>query len=186
MSIISIVIISIGLAMDAFAVSLSSGMVLKKLRASNALKIALFFGGFQGGMTLLGWAMGFKFKVYIESIDHWIAFIMLSIIGGKMIYEAFNEDSEEEKDPLKTSVLVLLAIATSIDALVVGVSFAFLEVDILSASLIIGGITLVLCYIGVYVGKRFGDLLNKNAEIFGGVLLIIMGIKILLQHTGIL
>ncbi|WBW95167.1 manganese efflux pump MntP [Oceanirhabdus sp. W0125-5] len=183
----TIFIIAVGLAMDAFAVSITSGITIKKLKVRHALKIALFFGVFQGVMPLIGWALSIKFSDYIESVDHWIAFILLGCIGVKMIREAFdNEEDESKKNPLDLKTLTILSIATSIDALVVGVSFAFLEVNILYATFIIAVITYVICFIGVLIGKKFGELFNKKAEIFGGVILVLMGIKILLEHLGII
>jgi putative Mn2+ efflux pump MntP len=175
--------------MDAFAVSVSSGMS-HKLSVRKALIIAAYFGGFQALMPLIGWAVGFSFQGYIKTVDHWIAFILLGFIGAKMLYEVITEKKEEPSDlerlaskkVLSHKVLLLMAIATSIDALVVGVSFAFLKVDIFLSVLLIGVITFVISAAGVLIGKKFGDLLGKGAEILGGIVLIGIGLKILLEH----
>ncbi|ATD55600.1 manganese efflux pump MntP [Clostridium chauvoei] len=200
MGFLSILMTGIGLSMDAFAVALAKGMNLKKDLLKNAVKIALFFGLFQAVMPLLGWWAGRYFESYIKSFDHWIAFILLGIIGGKMIYESFNGEKEdenlnneieeevsitevyEEKDELNNKNLIILAIATSIDALAVGVSFAFLSVNIVPAITIIGLTTFVLCIVAVLVGKKLGNLLQRYAEIIGGVILILIGTKILIEH----
>ena len=186
MTLSSIIIIAFGLAMDAFAVSITSGILIKDLKVRHALKIALFFGVFQGVMPLIGWALSIRFSEYIQNIDHWVSFLLLGYIGIKMIYEAIKNDEDDDsgKNPLDLKVLTILSIATSIDALVVGVSFAFLEVNIIYAAVIIGIITLLCCFIGVIMGKKFGELFNKKAEIFGGVILVLMGIKILIEHLG--
>lgn len=204
MDILSIVLIAIGLAMDAFAVSVTNGIIIKDLKISHALKIALYFGVFQALMPLAGWLAGSQFKDYIISIDHWIAFGLLTFIGGKMIREAFNEVDEEAKttegmcevavstqgtvceNPLRMGRLLILAVATSIDALAVGVSFAFLRVSIVWSAVIIGLITFAICFAGVYIGNKFGGLLKKKAEIIGGLILICIGLKILLEHMGII
>lgn len=187
MDLLSLIFLAFGLAMDAFAVSVAVGLKIPvKEKWKIALKAGLFFGIAQGVMPLFGWILGNGFSSYIESIDHWIAFVLLSIIGGKMIHEALNpdEDSDEEVDTgLKR--MFILAIATSIDALAVGISFAFLNVNIISAVLVIGIITLITSAIGVIIGKIFGDLFSGKAEIIGGVILIIIGLKILLEHLGL-
>lgn len=204
MNIITIVFTAFALAMDAFAVSVSKGMTLKNLTKGTAIKIALFFGGFQAAMPLIGWILGISFQGYIKAIDHWIALILLTILGGKMIYEfyenrkeAANEgneivseisttlDAEENnKSELSNKELTTLAIATSIDALAIGVSFAFLNVNIISSSLIIGIITFVVCFIGVIAGKKIGGIFKDYAELVGGIILIIIGINIFNEHTG--
>ena len=176
--------------MDAFAVSICKGLAMEKVNKKQAVVIGLYFGGFQGLMPLLGWALGISFQQYITSIDHWVAFVLLAFIGGKMIVEAVrDEDVEEigEKDlPLNHKELLLLAIATSIDALAVGISFAFLDIPILEAVIIIGCTTFVLSIIGVVVGNFFGTKYKKKAEIAGGIILLLIGLKILLEHLGIL
>ena len=204
MNIIIIVFTAFALAMDAIAVSVSKGMTLKNLTKGTAIKIALFFGGFQAAMPLIGWVLGISFQGYIKAIDHWIALILLTILGGKMIYEFYenrkesanegNEivseisttlDAEENnKSELSNKELTTLAIATSIDALAIGVSFAFLNVNILSSSLIIGIITFVVCFIGVIAGKKIGGIFKDYAELVGGIILIIIGINIFNEHTG--
>lgn len=202
MDILSIVLIAIGLSMDAFAVSVTNGIIIKDLKMSHALKIALYFGVFQALMPLAGWLAGSQFKDYITSIDHWIAFGLLAFIGGKMIREAFNEVEEEEvegmcevaistqgtacENPLRMGRLFVLAVATSIDALAVGISFAFLRVSIVWSAMIIGLITFVICFVGVFIGNKFGGLLKKKAEIAGGLILICIGLKILIEHMGII
>lgn len=183
----SIILISFGLAMDAFAVSITNGITIQCLKLRHALRIAIFFGGFQALMPVLGWLAGIGLKQYVESYDHWIAFGLLFFIGIKMIYEAIWIDEVEKKcDPLNILVLLGLAIATSIDALAVGVSFAFLKIDIVSPALIIGLITFLLSLAGVFIGNRMGDKLGSKMEILGGIILIGMGFKILLSHLGII
>lgn len=203
MSFLSIFMTAIGLSMDAFAVALAKGMSLKKNLLKNALKIAVFFGGFQAIMPFIGWFAGRYFRDYIGSFDHWIAFILLGAIGGKMIYESFKGEKENcsldeddianevsveeeliEEKGLSNKNLTLLAIATSIDALAVGVSFAFLNVSILPAISIIGITTFVLCMIAVLIGRKLGCILQKYAEVAGGIILILMGLKILIEHIG--
>ncbi|EPY2306954.1 manganese efflux pump MntP family protein [Clostridium sporogenes] len=197
MDLVSIILISIGLSMDAFAVSITNGAMISKVTVSEGIRIGLFFGGFQALMPLIGWSVGIKFESYIAVLDHWIALILLSIIGGKMIYDSVKESkdhkdeiacdySEGEKKCLNNKTLTFLAIATSIDALAVGVSFAFLKVSIISTISIIGTTTFVICFIGVMIGKKCGELLKKRAEILGGIVLIFIGIKIFIEHTNIL
>jgi len=185
MSIITIVLIGLGLAMDAFAVSVCSGISVKELKPRNGAKIALFMGVFQGMMPLLGWILGIGFKDFIEKYDHWIAFILLGFIGLKMLKEANDDDCQNISDPLANKVLLMLAIATSIDAMAVGLSFAFLKISIYLPILIIGAITFFVCFIGVYLGNRFGCMFKKKAEIAGGIILILIGFKILSEHTGL-
>jgi len=185
MSVISIFLIALGLAMDAFAVSLTVGMsTSRKERWTMALKASVFFGGFQGLMPLIGWAIGISFANYIEKIDHWVAFILLVLIGGKMIFEAIKEDdkSGKEEKGYSNKRFLILAIATSIDALAVGISFAFLNVNIISSVIIIAIVTFILSMIGVYLGKALGKIFGAKAEIIGGAILIIIGIKILIDH----
>lgn len=178
---IKILLISIGLAMDAFAISISSGLTIKKLKVQNAFKIALFFGGFQAIMPVLGWISGISIKNYIAGIDHWIAFGILSVIGIKMIYESVKIEKEKNKmNILNTKVLFILAVATSIDAFAVGVSFVFLSVAIIKPAVIIGIITFIMSFTGVFIGERIGHLFEDKIEIVGGLILIGIGIKILL------
>ncbi len=184
-------LMGVGLAMDAFAVSICKGLSMRKVNRKQALVIGLFFGGFQALMPLIGWALGIQFEEYIANIDHWIAFVLLALIGGKMIKEALeagDEDIEIEQmdPPLKIREMFLLAIATSIDALAVGVTFAFLNYPIVEAITIIGVTTFVISIIGVYVGNFFGNRYKKKAELAGGIILVLIGLKILLEHLGIL
>ena len=182
-------LIGVGLSMDAFAVSVCKGLNMHgKLNWRDTGLLALFFGGFQALMPFVGWALGRGFEQYITSIDHWIAFGLLAFIGGHMLWEVWKGDDEEaeEAGPLRLGELTLLAIATSIDALAVGITFAFLGVNIVSAITIIGCTTFVLSGVGVMVGYRFGLRYKKKAEIAGGVILIFIGLKILLEHLGIL
>lgn len=183
----SIILISIGLAMDAFAVSITNGITIQCLKLKHAVKIAIFFGGFQALMPLIGWLAGIGLKQYVESFDHWIAFALLLFIGAKMIYEAIWIDEVEKKcDPLNLVVLLGLAIATSIDAMAVGVTFAFLHIAIITPAIIIGLITFGLSLAGVFIGNRLGDRLGSKMEILGGIILIGMGTKILMSHLGYL
>ncbi|MDD4835158.1 MAG: manganese efflux pump MntP family protein [Lutispora sp.] len=184
MDTLTIVIIALGLAMDAFAVSVSSGITIKDLKPRHGAKIAIYFGGFQALMPIVGWFLGIGFKNYIEKYDHWIAFVLLGFIGAKMLKESMDGDCQHIPDPLKNKVLFMLAIATSIDAMAVGVSFAFLKTSIFSSSLIIGAITYVICFAGVYLGNKCGCVFKKKAEIAGGLILILMGFKILAEHSG--
>lgn len=200
MNIITIILTAFALSMDAFAVSVTKGMTLKNLTKGIAIKIALFFGVFQAAMPLIGWMLGISFQGYIKAIDHWIALILLSILGGKMIYEFYENRKEvtiekeelesevsitlEEEEELSNKELTTLAIATSIDALAIGVSFAFLDVNIVSSSLIIGLITFVICFIGVIAGKKIGGIFKDYAELIGGIILILIGINIFNEHTG--
>lgn len=186
MSLLSLFIIAVGLSMDAFAVSVCKGLALKKVTPSNAVTVGVWFGGFQAFMPLVGYLLGSRFESYITSVDHWIAFVLLSLIGGSMIHEAFSQKEEECQDAsLTPKAMLLLAIATSIDALAVGVTFAFLQVSIVPAVAFIGIITFILSVIGVKAGSIFGTRYQSKAELAGGIILILMGIKILLEHLGI-
>jgi len=180
MDLITIIFIAIALAMDAFAVSIVSGLTIKSLKIQNALMIALFFGLFQGIMPIVGWLAGLSFRDLISSIDHWIAFGLLGAIGCKMIYESSKmEGSKKNIDPLNLYILLILSIATSIDALAVGLSLSFLKVSIAFPAIVIGIITFSLSVIGVYIGDRFGHFFEKKIEIIGGLILICIGIRIL-------
>ena len=191
---IELLLIGVGLAMDAFAVSICKGLAMKKVKKAQALVIGLFFGGFQALMPFIGWVLGTRFQSYITSIDHWIAFILLGFIGGKMIYEALQKEEDEcgcgctEKTDAKLDLkeLFILAIATSIDALAVGITFAFLNYPIVEAITIIGVVTFLISVGGVYVGNFFGTRYKKKAELAGGIILVLIGVKILLEHLGIL
>ena len=183
MDIISLIFIAFGLAMDAFAVSITSGLTIKSLKIKNALKIAIFFGLFQAIMPIIGWLAGLSFRDYISSIDHWIAFGLLSVIGSKMIYESFHMESNKRKiNPLNVYVLLIFSVATSIDALAVGLSLSFLKVSIVFPALIIGIVTFLLSILGVYIGNRFGHYFERKIEMIGGLILIFIGIKILVEH----
>ncbi|MCC6544450.1 MAG: manganese efflux pump [Nitrospirae bacterium] len=187
MDIFTILIIAIGLAMDAFAVSIASGIAMKTLHVQRALTIGLFFGTFQAFMPVLGWFAGLRLRDMISSIDHWIAFLLLSAIGAKMIYEARKiEETEKEVAAFSIYILFVLSIATSIDALAVGLGFAFLDISIVTPVIVIGLVTFALSCIGVLIGGKFGHLFEKKIEIAGGIILIAIGTKILLEHFGVL
>lgn len=183
------VLIAVGLSMDAFAVALCKGLCMKKLNLRQGAVIALFFGGFQLLMPLLGWLLGKQFERVVTPVDHWIAFALLAYIGGKMIWEALRAQ-EDETCPvdgrLNYRELLLMALATSIDALAVGITFAFLQTPIGPAVVTIGGVTFILSLLGVVLGHRFGTRFRRGAEIGGGVVLILIGGKILLSHLGVL
>ncbi|MGN0736085.1 MAG: manganese efflux pump MntP family protein [Anaerovoracaceae bacterium] len=190
MGLFEIFMIGVGLSMDAFAASICKGLNMRRLNVKNMLVIGLFFGGFQALMPTVGWVLGKQFESYITSVDHWVAFALLAFIGGKMIYDVFVESDEdqygEKTDRLDMKEVLTLAVATSIDALAVGISFAFLQVEILKAVSVIGVTTFVLSVIGVAVGHMFGSKYEKKATLAGGIILILIGLKILLEHTGIL
>ena len=182
-------LIAIGLSMDAFAVSVCKGLSMPRLNIKQASVIAIFFGGFQAFMPAVGWLLGKQFEHYITSFDHWIAFILLAFIGGKMVYEAFaNKDNENpcELVTLDMKEMLLLSVATSIDALAVGITFAFLQVSILPSVTLIGCTTFLLAFGGVIIGNKFGDKFQSKAEIAGGSILILIGLKILVEHLGII
>lgn len=188
---IELFLIGVGLAMDAFAVSVCKGLAMRKVNKKQAVVIGLFFGGFQALMPFVGWALGIQFESYITNIDHWIAFVLLAFIGGKMIVEAIKpEDENVEIDqmdpPLDVKEMFLLAIATSIDALAVGITFAFLDYPIVEAITIIGVVTFVISIGGVYVGNFFGNKYKNKAELAGGIILVVIGLRILLSHLGII
>lgn len=187
----TLLLMGAGLSMDAFAVSICKGLSMRKVNKKQCLVIGLFFGGFQALMPFIGWVLGSQFEQYITSIDHWIVFILLGFIGGKMVVEAIREKDEAVEvgkmdSPLDLKEMFILAIATSIDALAVGITFAFLQVPIVEAVSIIGITTFVISVIGVYVGNFFGNRYKKKAELAGGIILILIGLKILLEHLGIL
>ena len=186
MGILELFLIAVGLSMDAFAVSVCKGLSVRKAEVKHALCVGAYFGGFQALMPLIGYLLGTQFESFIVSIDHWIAFVLLGFIGGNMIREALSKEEEKLDDSFSFKTMVTLAIATSIDALAMGVTFAFLRVNILWAVLFIGIITFVLSAIGLKVGNVFGAKYKCKAELLGGVVLILMGCKILLEHLGIL
>lgn len=188
---IELALIGVGLAMDAFAVSVCKGLGMRKVNKKQTFIIGLFFGGFQALMPLIGWALGKQFESYITSIDHWIAFLLLGYIGVKMMIEARKPEDEavevKEMDaPLDIKEMFLLAIATSIDALAVGITFAFLDYPIIEAITIIGVVTFVISVIGVYIGNFFGNKYKSRAEFAGGLILVLIGVKILVEHLGLL
>ena len=187
MSLWELLILAVGLSMDAFAVSVCKGLSVKKLKTKHMLTVGAYFGGFQALMPLLGYALGSRFSGYIERFDHWIAFVLLAFIGLNMIRES-REEAEEEKPytGINFKELFILAVATSIDALAVGVTFAFLQVDIVPAIVIIGCTTFVISLAGVYVGNVFGARYKSRAELTGGVILVLIGLKILLEHLGVI
>ncbi len=183
MDIVTIVFVAFGLAMDTFAVSIASGVTIKELRVEHALRIALFFGFFHALMPLIGWLAGMGLRDYICGVDHWIAFGLLSMIGCKMIYESTKLETERKQiNPLNVSLLLILSIATSIDALAVGVSFAFIQMAIITPIIVIGIVTFLLSYLGTFVGNKFGHFFEKKIELAGGLILIGMGTKILIEH----
>lgn len=188
---LELLLIGVGLAMDAFAVSVCKGLAMKKASFKNAAVIGLFFGGFQALMPFIGWLLGTRFEKYIVSFDHWIAFVLLGFIGGKMIAEAVKPDEDEETEEksgftLDIKELLVLAVATSIDALAVGITFAFLNYPIGEAVSIIGVTTFVISFAGVYIGNLFGAKYKNKAELAGGIILVLIGVKILLEHLGII
>jgi putative Mn2+ efflux pump MntP len=185
MDFLTITFIAAGLAMDCFAVSITSGIAIKNLRINNALQIALFFGSFQAIMPVIGWFAGRGLRDFISGVDHWVAFGLLGLIGLKMIYESTKlESDKKEINPLNIYVLSMLSIATSIDALAVGVSFAFLKISLVTSIIIIGTITFILSFIAVFVGNRMGHFFENKIELAGGLILIGIGTKILLEHIA--
>ncbi|RHM59853.1 MULTISPECIES: manganese efflux pump MntP family protein [Coprobacillaceae] len=185
MTILQLFLLGIGLAMDATAVSICKGLKMKKVDYRYMVLIAGAFGIFQAIMPLAGYYLGSTFSSYITSIDHWIAFILLGVIGGKMIFEAFENEEDDSGISYDLKEVLLLAIATSIDALAVGITFSFLQVNIWIAIAIIGMTTFVCSVIGVFVGNRFGIRYKSKAEIVGGIILIAIGVKILVEHLGL-
>lgn len=182
MSIIEIILISIGLGMDAFAVAICKGLAMKKMDWKKAFTIAVYFGVFQALMPFIGYELGINFKDAIQEIDHWIAFILLVSIGINMIREALKKDDDDVNDDVGFKTMIVLALATSIDALAVGVTFAFLEVQIIIPIIMIGIITFAMSFVGVKIGNYFKDKFKDKAEILGGIILIAMGAKILIEH----
>lgn len=182
METIEILLIGIGLAMDAFAVSICKGLSMKSMSWKKALIVGLYFGTFQALMPVIGYFLGATFENLVTQIDHWIAFALLTFIGSNMLKEAFTKNEENRNDNVDFKTMIILAIATSIDALAVGITFAFLKVDIILATIIIGIVTLIICIIGVKLGNKFGDKYERKAEVVGGAILILIGLKILLEH----
>ena len=186
MGLIELFLIAVGLSMDAFAVSVCKGLAMPKCTFKKAAIVGLWFGGFQALMPAIGYVLGAQFQEAIASIDHWIAFVLLALIGGNMIHEALDNDEEEADASLNVKTMFLLAVATSIDALAIGITFAFLKVSIIPAVCFIGIVTFIISFAGVKIGNVFGARYKNKAEIVGGVILILLGMKILLEHLGFL
>lgn len=191
MGILEIILIGVVLAMDAFAVSMCRGLSMRKIDYKQATVIALTFGVFQAIMPILGWLAGTQFEKFIERVDHWLAFGLLLLIGGKMIYDGLRKKKDEDAtlldNVLNFKELILMAIATSIDALAVGITFAIVDgLSIWWSVLIIGLITFALCFAGVIIGHKFGNRFEKQATLIGGIVLVLIGVKILLEHLDIL
>lgn len=192
MGLLELFILAVGLSMDAFAVAVCKGLAMKQMSWKKAAIVGLYFGGFQAGMPLIGYLLGVNFQEYIVAVDHWIAFVLLGLIGSNMIKEAIGNkgceccEEEEVNDSIAFKEMVVLAIATSIDALAVGITFAFLQVDIVPAVSFIGICTFTLSLFGVKIGNVFGVKYKSKAEFAGGLILILLGCKILLEHLGIL
>lgn len=188
MSVLEILILAVGLSMDAFAVSICKGLAVKRIDIKKAAIVGLWFGGFQALMPMIGYFLGTRFSSAIQSVDHWVAFILLSLIGANMIREALSRDEDAGRDSgsLSFKTMLMLAVATSIDALAAGITFAFLDVDIALAAGMIGCTTCIISMAGVKVGSVFGTKYKSKAELTGGVMLILLGLKILLEHTGVL
>ena len=187
MDLLSLLLLAVGLSMDAFAVSVCKGLAVGKVKAKHMCVVGAWFGGFQALMPAAGYLLGTRFEKSITAVDHWIAFVLLLLIGANMIREALSKDEEGEADAsLSFKTMLLLAVATSIDALAVGITFAFLQVNIVPAALTIGATTFLISAIGVKVGSVFGLRYKKRAEIAGGVILCLLGVKILLEHLGAL
>lgn len=186
MDILTLFVLAVGLSMDAFAVSICKGLAIKEITVKKAAIVGLWFGGFQALMPLAGYVLGSQFKDKITAIDHWIAFVLLVFIGANMIREALSKEGDSENESLDSKTMLILAVATSIDALAVGITFAFLKVNIIAAVSFIGITTFVLSMIGVKVGNVFGTKYKSKAEFVGGLILILLGIKILVEHLGII
>jgi len=186
MELFEIVFIGVGLAMDAFAVSVCKGLSMKKINWKNTIIIALYFGIFQALMPVIGYFLGSTFSDIVQKIDHWLAFVLLATIGINMIKESTDDELEKRNDQVDFKTMIVLAVATSIDALAVGITFAFFRVNLLLSIALIGVITFVLSILGVLIGNKFGDKLQNKAELTGGIILIIIGLKILLEHLEIL
>ena len=183
MELMTIIVIAVGLAMDAFVVSIVSGSTYRQLHVKHALRMALFFGAFQAFMPLIGSLAGLSLKDYIQNYDHWVAFGLLAAVGGKMIYESFKIKTDEENpDPSNIFVLLVLSVATSIDALAIGITLSLITSSVTLAVIIIGLITFVLSYAGVLIGKRFGHFFENRIEALGGLVLIGIGVKIVFEH----
>ncbi len=189
MGFVELLLLAIGVSMDAFSVAVCKGLAMRRVNGKTTLALALAFGGFQAGMPLLGWALGSQFLWLIEPIDHWIAFVFLALIGGNMIREAFSDDednSTNNAEHIAFGELLMLAVATSIDALTVGIAFASLSVSIVPSITLIGITTFLFTIAGVFIGNLFGTRYQKPSQVVGGVILILIGTKVLLEHLGLL
>jgi putative Mn2+ efflux pump MntP len=182
MGIFSLIFIGFGLSFDTFAVSVSCGIVESNIRFWQASRIAIFFAFFQAFMPVIGWLLGLTVKNYIIQFDHWIAFGLLSFVGGKMIFESFKKPEEKKFNPRKIKTVVILSFATTIDAFAVGISLAFIQVSMFLAAFIIGSITFIIAMLGLLFGKKLGERIGKKMEIIGGIILIALGLKILIEH----
>jgi putative Mn2+ efflux pump MntP len=183
---LEVIVLSVALAMDAFAVSIGLGSKNVDDRKAFALKVALFFGFFQGFMPFLGYLAGIGLESFIKEVDHWIAFVLLAFIGGKMIYESFGENIEDEIKSISNKMLLTLAIATSIDALAAGFTLTLFSLHFMVSIIFIGAITFMFSYVGIYIGTKGGTFFQNKAEFFGGVVLILIGFKILFTHLGVM
>ncbi|MDZ7721445.1 MAG: manganese efflux pump MntP family protein [candidate division KSB1 bacterium] len=181
MDTLSLLIISVGLGMDAFAVSITCGVSIEALKKRHVVRVALAFGLFQAVMPVAGWLLGLGFRGLIESIDHWVAFLLLAFVGGKMLWEA-RQTYEKKSNPLDWHVLFIMSVATSIDALAVGLTFAVLKISIITPVLVIGLVTFLMSGAGVFLGDRTGNLVGKRVDVAGGLILIGIGLKILIEH----
>ncbi|AGN16974.1 MULTISPECIES: manganese efflux pump MntP family protein [Methanobrevibacter] len=186
MDIVSTLLIAVALAMDAFSVSLTKGFTLKNITLKQILWFGVFFGGFQSLMPILGWTLGVQLQLIVSEVAPWIAFILLVLIGANMIRESFSDDLDDDEDTFSFAELILLAVATSIDAFAVGVTYAVLKIDILIPVIIIGLVAFIFTIIGIYLGKKIGDYFGDKFEILGGVILILLGCRILLEGLGFL
>ena len=186
MDLLTLLTLAVGLAMDAFAVSICKGLAMREKVLKKGIIVGLWFGGFQALMPTIGFFLGTQFKDQITSIDHWIAFVLLGLIGINMVKEALSNDEEQADDSIAVKEMFMLAVATSIDALAVGITFAFLNVHIVSAALIIGVCTFLISFVGVKIGNIFGTKYKSKAELAGGIILILLGFKILFEHLHIL
>jgi len=183
MPLVTIILTAVGLAMDTFAISIVSGATYKELKVHHALRMASFFGGFQALMPLMGYLAGLTVRQYIAPYDHWVAFALLAAVGAKMIYESFKiEAAEKDRNPADLLILLALAVATSIDALAIGITLSLITQAVITAALIIGLITFILSFLGVYIGKKTGHFFENRIEALGGLVLIAIGLKILLEH----
>ena len=186
MGFVELLLLAVGVSMDALAVAICKGLSIRELKLRHALIVGAWFGAFQALMPLIGWLLGSAFASLITAVDHWIAFVLLSIIGGNMIREALGKEEEKCDSSLSFTAMLLLAVATSIDALALGVTFAFLQVNILSAVLLIGLCTFAISAVGVKIGNVFGARFKSKAELLGGAVLILIGLKILLEHLELI